>query len=252
MRMHHGDAADLVGLVGPGTVDCIVTSPPYNTGMPYPGVEDLLPVHVYQEQTVVWAEQMAAVLRDGGRCWVNVPPTVPVEGRGSGPRWSPMRDWMLSLDMAGLEYRDVVSWHQDVPDAATKWGSWMSPNAPNLRGRWEAVLVFSKARWPRQTEGPTGHSMADDGVDPAEFVAWTRNVWPIPPERRTKGGHPCPFPAELARRAVLLSTFPGDLVCDPFAGSGTVLRVAQAYGRRGVGVDLSREYVEAFQTEVAV
>jgi DNA modification methylase len=54
--------------------------------------------------------------------------------------------------------------------------------------------------------------------------------------------HPCPIPYELARRIILTTTEPGDLVCDPFAGSGTVLLAAKNEGRRFVGFEIDPAY----------
>ena len=68
----------------------------------------------------------------------------------------------------------------------------------------------------------------------------TGSVWHFPP-----GGsgdpHLAPFPDELARRCILPTTLPGDVVFDPFAGSGTVPRVAHQLGRRGIGLELYHE-----------
>lgn len=63
------------------------------------------------------------------------------------------------------------------------------------------------------------------------------NVWHFPPRRGTRV-HSSPFPEELPRRCILASTEPGDLVLDPFAGSGTTIQVAEQLGRRGEGIDL--------------
>ena len=65
------------------------------------------------------------------------------------------------------------------------------------------------------------------------------SVWHFPPGNSDpKVKHLAPYPEELPRRCILLSTDPGDLVLDPFAGSGTTLRAAEKLGRRGVGYDL--------------
>jgi site-specific DNA-methyltransferase (adenine-specific) len=66
-----------------------------------------------------------------------------------------------------------------------------------------------------------------------------------------RDSHPAPFPSELPRRAILLSTWPGDLVCDPFSGSGSTLRVARDLGRHAIGVDLSETYANLSQGVVA-
>ena len=241
----HGDAADLRALFSEHGIDspvqCVVTSPPYNTGQPYAGVVDDMPLGRYLDLVTEWAAEMAAVVDHGGRVWVNVPPTLPLGGDSDqGGRWSPMTTWWKALLSAGLRYRDTVVWYTNDADQATAWGSWMSPSAPNLRGRWEAVLLFFKGTWNRGLS----HDLEADGVTAREFTEWTQNVWTFPPARRS--GHPCPFPDELARRAVLLSTVPGETVLDPFAGSGTTIRVAHQLGRHGIGVDLSAVYVDAY------
>lgn len=56
--------------------------------------------------------------------------------------------------------------------------------------------------------------------------------------------HPCPIPYEIARRVILLTTNVGEVVCDPFAGSGTIVRAATNEGRFGVGFEIDATYVE--------
>lgn len=72
----------------------------------------------------------------------------------------------------------------------------------------------------------------------ADRLPETGSVWHFPPAQAEKKGHPAPFPDELARRCVLACTDPGDLVLDPFVGSGTTTRIATSLGRRAVGIDL--------------
>jgi site-specific DNA-methyltransferase (adenine-specific) len=67
-------------------------------------------------------------------------------------------------------------------------------------------------------------------------------VWHVTPATRTSGGHPAPFPVELARRCIRLSTWPAEVVFDPFAGSGTTLVAARELGRRAIGVEASEAY----------
>jgi DNA modification methylase len=63
------------------------------------------------------------------------------------------------------------------------------------------------------------------------------NVWHFGPESSGDKGY-APFPDELARRCILPSSNPGDIVLDPFSGSGTTVKVAEDLGRRGIGVEL--------------
>jgi site-specific DNA-methyltransferase (adenine-specific) len=211
-------------------VDCVVTSPPYNVGVCYDGVPDLRPLAAYLERSFVWAREMARVLRGGGRAWVNVATAVPGAGE---ERVALGALWHQALSAAGLRFRDWVVWDQAGHDAATAWGSYLSPNAPNLRGRHELILLFYKERWNRER-------VERGDIDPSQWGELTRNVWRMPCAPR--GRHPAPFPDELARRAILLSTWAGDKVLDPFSGSGTTIRVARDLGRAGIGVDLSAAY----------
>lgn len=85
--------------------------------------------------------------------------------------------------------------------------------------------------------------------DPGNFqwhqraVGWG-TVWRCPPSRATDW-HPCPYPVLIPERAMLTATSRGDLVLDPYAGSGTTLRVAIALGRRAVGIEAHEPYCEA-------
>ena len=79
----------------------------------------------------------------------------------------------------------------------------------------------------------------------------TLDVWEIRPASATRVGHPAPFPEELPARLIRLYTYEGDLVLDPFMGSGTTLVAAAASNRRGVGYDTDPAYVELARTRLA-
>jgi site-specific DNA-methyltransferase (adenine-specific) len=72
----------------------------------------------------------------------------------------------------------------------------------------------------------------------------TLSVWKIPPESARKIGHPAPFPVELAARVIQLYSYAGDVVLDPFVGSGTTCVAAKLLNRHYVGFDISAEYCE--------
>jgi site-specific DNA-methyltransferase (adenine-specific) len=68
-------------------------------------------------------------------------------------------------------------------------------------------------------------------------------VWRFPAEPATKVGHPAPFPVELPYRLIQLYTFEGEVVLDPFIGSGTTAIAALKTGRIFVGYDINPDYV---------
>jgi site-specific DNA-methyltransferase (adenine-specific) len=72
----------------------------------------------------------------------------------------------------------------------------------------------------------------------------TLSVWEIPPERAKRVGHPAPFPVDLAGRVIKLYSYVGDVVLDPFCGSGTTCVAAKTGGRHWVGYDIAAEYCD--------
>ena len=175
VQIFHGDIRD--GLpVAAGSASAVVTSPPYNVGIDYDDHDDSLGLAAYANAMRSAAAEMARLLHDGGRCWVNVAPIVTTASPWAirvalAERWS---TWLLGAD---LWLHDQIAWvYQRDPDTA--WGSWSSPSAPNLRGAWETILVASKGpEWKRQA--PAGMEGWRDTV--GEWTPLTSNVWRINP-----------------------------------------------------------------------
>jgi site-specific DNA-methyltransferase (adenine-specific) len=107
------------------------------------------------------------------------------------------------------------------------------------------VLVACKDGWDRTP--PPDRADWRDGI--GDWQSLCSTVWHLPPARRD--GHPAPFPVELARRCIRLSTWPGETVFDPFAGSGTTLLAARQLGRRAVGIERCERYCELAVSRLA-
>jgi DNA modification methylase len=231
------------------SVAAVVTSPPYNVGLDYDDDDgDTLDWPAYWVQAADAADVMAAALVEHGRAWVNTAVAVPDEReRIAGSvktRVMLAYRWAMALEQAGLALVDQVAWCS-TRGAGTAWGSWASPAGPNLRGDWESVLVACKDGWERTA--PVDMADWRDGV--GDWQSLCSTVWNLPPARRD--GHPAPFPCELARRAIRLSTWPGESVLDPFAGSGTTLLAARQLGRRAIGMERSERYCELAVSRLA-
>lgn len=238
---------------------CIISSPPYNVAIGnYPsGYADHYPWPVYAAKARLWAKEMYRILVPGGRVWLNVQQTVPMRvGDVGGERVNLAHLWMEALSSAGLSYRDTVCWVQDSFDGACAWGSWLTPSAPNLRGSSELILLYYKGEWKRECPPAfkarkmgsvkmKGWQDAKDDLG-GDWVDLVRNVWKINPANKAApgtrvpdaGNWPGAFPIEVPARAIRLSTWPNELVCDPFCGRGTTGWAAEQLGRKSVLLDL--------------
>jgi DNA modification methylase len=226
-----------------GLAAAVVTSPPYNVGVDYHGADDTLPWPEYWSLADSAAGLVYRALVPGGRAWVNTAVSVPAPSiigttSGSGKaRVMLAHRWATALEAAGLGLVDQVAWCS-ARGAGTAWGSWSSPAAPNLRGDYEAITVACRGGWERAA--PSGFEDWRDAV--GGWPGLCSTVWNLAPASRTPSGHPAPFPIELARRCIRLSTWPGEVVLDPFAGTGTTLLAARQLGRRAIGIEVSEAY----------
>ena len=126
------------------------------------------------------------------------------------------------------------------------WGSYQSPANPVLRDTTERVIIASKGRFDRVGTGNRDGNGVDGvaTVPGDEFMEATLDVWEIPAESATRVGHPAPFPVALVERCLHLFTYQGDVVLDPFMGSGTTAVAAKNTGRHYVGYDTDPGYVQ--------
>ena len=215
----------------------MVTSPPYNAGKEY---DENLTLREYLDfLDRVWKEVLR-VLVPGGRACVNV---ANLGRRPYLPIHASIADQMIAL---GFLMRGEIIWDKG-PSAgsSTAWGSWMSPTNPTLRDTHEYILVFSKGSFGRSaTEGK------QSTITKEQFLDFTKSVWAIPAESATKVGHPAPFPVELPLRLIQLYTFTGDVVLDPFMGSGQTAIASLKAGRHYVGYEINEEYVTLSQRRI--
>ncbi len=248
-----GDARRM-DAVADDSVALVVTSPPYFAGKQYEEELDREGVPgSYIEYLALLRDVFAEckrVLEPGGRIAVNV------ANLGRKPYRSLAADVMTILqDDLHLLPRGEIVWQKgEGASGSCAWGSFRSAANPVLRDVTERVIVASKGRFgrarspkERRREGLPHESSI--GAD--DFMALTLDVWDIPPESAVRVRHPAPFPVELPQRLIELYTFRGDLVVDPFCGSGSTLVAAVRCGRDAVGYDLDPDYVELALARVA-
>jgi site-specific DNA-methyltransferase (adenine-specific) len=213
------------------SVHLMVTSPPYNVGKEYDADLSLEEYLAFLQR--VWKETLR-VLVPGGRMCINV------ANLGRKP-YIPLHSFLIAdlLDL-GFLMRGEIIWNKaGSASPSTAWGSWKSAANPTLRDVHEYILVFSKGAFKR--ENPAGRPST---ITRDEFLEYNKSVWTFPAEPARKVGHPAPFPVELPRRLIQLYTFEGELVLDPFMGSGQTAIAALKCKRHYVGYEIDREYVD--------
>jgi DNA modification methylase len=223
------------------SIHLLVTSPPYNVGKEYDADLTLEEYISFLEH--VWVE-CYRVLVPGGRACINI------ANLGRKP-YLPLHIWVTECMLKiGYLMRGEVIWNKAASaSSSTAWGSWKSATNPTLRDIHEYILIFSKASYKRAVPLHKENTISDE-----EFLEFTKSIWTFPAEPASKVGHPAPFPIELPYRLIQLYSFKGDVVLDPFMGSGQTALAALKAGRHFVGYEINPDYValaeRRIQTEV--
>ena len=217
----------------------MVTSPLYNVTKEYD--QDLSLREYLQLLGNVFSETYR-VLVNGGRACVNV------ANIGRRP-YLPLSDYISQIMIEiGFQMRGEIVWNKGAgAGVSMAWGSWRSASNPVLRDVHEYIMVFSKGAFMRKKTADK-----EDTISKEQFMEWTKSVWAMNPESAKKVGHPAPFPIELPHRLIQLYTFTGDVILDPFMGSGTTAIAALKAGRKYIGYEIDPEYVNLAEERIAL
>jgi DNA modification methylase len=250
-----GDARrmDEYGDVADGSVALVVTSPPYFAGKEY---EQAMGVGHVPADFADYLDMLHDVFAE---CWAKLEPggriAVNVANLGRKPYRSLARDVIDVLEGLGYLLRGEIVWQKShAAGGSCAWGTYQRPGNPVLRDVSERIIVASKGRFDRAVpaEVRARRGMAHEGtMTMDEFVDATTDVWDLPSESATRVGHPAPFPVELPRRLIELYTYRGDLVLDPFMGSGSTALAAVRTERHFVGFDTDADYVALAERRIA-
>jgi len=220
-----------VDYIKENSIDLIVTSPPYNVDIKYGSYDDKMPYSVYLEFTRKWLEKCFFLVKEDGRFCLNIP-----LDKNKGGQQSVYADIVPIAKEIGWKYHSTIVWNEQNISRRTAWGSWLSATAPYVIAPVEMIVVLYKKRWKKLS----GTRMSD--ITKKEFMDWTNGVWTFTGESKKRVGHPAPFPVELPKRCIKLFTFIGDTVLDPFLGSGSTLVACVLANRKGIGVEIDKNY----------
>jgi site-specific DNA-methyltransferase (adenine-specific) len=235
--IYHADCREVLPTLPSGSIDLVVTSPPYNLGVTtgggfpighyavdapmakrggqgkWPGAalangyedyDDAMPPAEYEMWQRETLSALWRLLNEHGAIYYNHKPRVQ-----GGLLWTP-----LALN-PGLPVRQIVIW-------ARAGGINFSPVFYVPTHEW--IVVFARPEFRLRSKGASGAG----------------DVWSIPQESNTK--HPAPFPERLPLTAI--ETTGAKLILDPFMGSGTTLVAAKRLGRKAIGIERERKYCD--------
>lgn len=245
--LYHADARDLE-FIEDKSVHLVLTSPPYFNLKEYrKGQNQLGVIEDYQqfidELEKVWKECFR-ILVPGGRI-VCVVGDVCLSRRKYG-RHAVMplhSDIAVSCRKIGFDNLNPILWHKISNasyEANTNSSILGKPYEPNaiIKNDVEYILMERK---PGGYRKPTEKQREESRMDKEDFKNWFSQIWEMP-GASTRNGHPAPFPLELATRLVKMFSFVGDVVLDPFSGSGTTMLAAINTNRNSIGIETEEYY----------
>jgi site-specific DNA-methyltransferase (adenine-specific) len=265
-KIINGDCIEVMKTFPEGSIDLVVTSPPYNVNITYDVHKDDLPMDEYYEWTKDWLKEAFRVLKDDGRIAANVPNELNVQERG-GRILFVAEFWMMMKEV-GFKFSGLVDLTEDSPHRVrqTAWGSWMSASAPYVYNPKECIILAYKktnkkltkgeSQWkgvPTDIEQPDGsikNKMVYQDEDKKEFMNLVFGRWEYFADTRslTKAT----FSMDIPSKAIKILTYKNDIVLDPFMGSGTSAFAAELLDRRWLGIELSPDYTEIARKRVQV
>ncbi len=254
------DAKRVKEILEPESVHLIITSPPYWNVKDYGDPSQIGFGQSYNNYisslNEVW-NACETVLRPNGKIAVNLAP-IPVSTKETGLGRSSIIDIMADVHsymrQLDLDLSNIFIWDKRKYNNQRIFGSYPFP--PNFFSHiaFEYIHLFRKKG---STESRDIKIKEKSKLTKKEWSSWCFNsVWDISPVIKINArgenvfGHIAPFPEELVYRLIRMFSFIGDIVLDPFLGSGTTLKVCQLTKRQGIGFEIVDQYKQMIQQRI--
>jgi site-specific DNA-methyltransferase (adenine-specific) len=263
-KIINGDCIEVMKTLPEGSVDLMISSPPYNVGINYDTHIDTLDMDVYWDWTKEWLTQAYRLLKDDGRVSINIPYETNVRERGG--RVFFVSEFYQIMKQVGFKFFGIVDLEEQSPHRSktTAWGSYMSCSGPYIYNPKECVILAYKKHHIKKVKGepqwkgtPTEIEQEDGTIkkkvvyeetDKKEFMELVFGQWNYFAD--TKSLTKATFSMDIPTKAIKILSYKNDVILDPFAGSGTTLVAAQILERRWLGIELSPNYTEIAKTRV--
>lgn len=239
-----GDCLEEMSRIEAGSVDAIITSPPYYNQEKYSFWSSY---SHYIEDVGKWVSECYRILKQGRYCFWIIPDKIPVPPKENGTKerlyGSCYSDTERLAAESGFVCEFPIIWDKRGPGLSEQpwskkmWGSYPYPVSIIHTPFTERICVWRKPGH----HGLSQADRADSKITIQQFNEWATDIWSI--RIAKKNGHPAPFPVDIPLRLITLWSCMGDLVLDPFSGSGSTGEAALRAGRRFIGIDRDRQFV---------
>lgn len=256
-KLHRGHAAAVMRNLPDASIDLIVTSPPYWSAVEYQGQKNPWPKYedYLDDMMTVWGE-CARVLRPNGKLCINAP-IMPIPKNIIEQHTRHLKNIAFDTEQRILAETDLARYSLFVWQKQTSkmmFGSYPYPGNIIENNTIEFINVYVKPGKPPKFNTDVKEA---NTLSRSEWLDLAQQVWFMYPEDVKRGGdHPAPFPQKLPARLLRLYTygaagkFPGEIVLDPFVGTGTTCAVAKSMGRQFIGIDISGPYLKIAERRV--
>ena len=243
INLMKGDCLELMKTIPDGSIDLIVTSPPYYNAREYSQYDS------YQEYLRCMVDIFSTIrdkMNSGSFLCINVSPVIQARvSRGEkSKRYAIPHNLTTELEKVGLEFIDEIIWVKPEGAVKNRGGGFFrsrKPKAYKPNCVTESILILQRSDSGIIDKHLKSEGLVEDGYERS-------NVWFMNPE--TKSKHSAPFPVELPDKLIRYYSYPNQTVLDPFMGSGTTGVACVNTNRKFIGVELDDNYFDIAEKRI--
>ena len=196
------------------------------------------------------------ILKKGGHLWINIDDVhTSIKSKIKKNIVLPTHAHLITELSKYFDYKEMILWRKIRGKHSSggslrmlgSYGRFGSPGSIPIVQEVEYLLWFKKAG---DRDDINDKRRKESALTPNQFKEFGMQIWDINSERSSRVHHPAPFPIELPRRCILLSTFINDIILDPFIGSGSTAIAAFKNKRNYCGIELNKKYVKITKSRI--